>query len=862
MRGFLPVLKIVLLCVAMVSCASAGAQSSSDLALKNLQRQKWQRAYELLAKALAKDSLNVTANYVLAQYFFSEANPSYHLDSAYQYVLEAINDFQKTNAKQRERLRRFPVDSLDLSVLRHKIDSTAFELVKQNQSEDAWTDFINRFPISTYIPRAVELRDSVAYEDCVIQNTSDGFHEFLEKYPRARQAETARNNYEVLLLSEKTADGTLASYETFLAEYPDSPHRRSVEQTIFEYRTASGLHQDFVDFIRNYAHNPFIKKARNILFHLIPESERANLWPMEFTTDSLAQVLRLQSGYLVPFLKNNKYGFMDAEGNEIISPTLDSINSSYTCGNIDGDVISLPDKLVSNTGASVWDGRMQAMEDLGFGFLFIESQACKFIIHKSGFRIDERCVDEAKMLNGRFVAIKHGNQWSLYSLSGRLLLQGVDDVYCIQDVICIKRNERVQLLQARGLGMLPAKQREVAVEYDDAQPWGKDMILVTRQTQTALLDQSLNTAVPFDDHVLTQSFFGTISSHPLGIRIYSSSQGPHEFDNIISRDPWLAAKDSLWRLIDPKTFEHLTSPYDTIIFAGPFPIAYHGDSTFIFFSPTKLWKGIPSAIEFVPGKVSAPYLWIDQRGRKSLFSHEGQKLFSVTCDKIHYAGQDLFVVQKKDKRGLMSSTGKLVLPIEYDGIGTVNNGTISLLKATKFGLFDCVSRKLIPAAYTKNLTPYNHRVISAFKNGLYGFIGWDNKVISKFEFKEIHYWNDTTALAKKDSHWILYEIKTGKVLLDKIKDYRLVANVEGEKLAIIYQGTDHGVIHSRRGIIIPIAYSDIVNVGSAAKPLFFTEKHLEEASVFVVIYYDNNGQILRKEMYDQEAYDRIYCHAD
>jgi hypothetical protein len=117
-------------------------------------------------------------------------------------------------------------------------------------------------------------------------------------------------------------------------------------------------------------------------------------------------------------------------------------------------------------------------------------------------------------------------------------------------------------------------------------------------------------------------------------------------------------------------------------------------------------------------------------------------------------------------------------------------------------------------------------------------------------------------LAKKDSHWILYEIKTGKVLLDKIKDYRLVANVEGEKLAIIYQGTDHGVIHSRRGIIIPIAYSDIVNVGSAAKPLFFTEKHLEEASVFVVIYYDNNGQILRKEMYDQEAYDRIYCHAD
>jgi hypothetical protein len=50
-----------------------------------------------------------------------------------------------------------------------------------------------------------------------------------------------------------------------------------------------------------------------------------------------------------------------------------------------------------------------------------------------------------------------------------------------------------------------------------------------------------------------------------------------------------------------------------------------------------------------------------------------------------------------------------------------------------------------------------------------------------------------------------------------------------------------------------------VNVGSSEKPLYFTEKHLEEASVFVVIYHDDKGQILRKEIYDQEDYDRIYC---
>jgi hypothetical protein len=87
----------------------------------------------------------------------------------------------------------------------------------------------------------------------------------------------------------------------------------------------------------------------------------------------------------------------------------------------------------------------------------------------------------------------------------------------------------------------------------------------------------------------------------------------------------------------------------------------------------------------------------------------------------------------------------------------------------------------------------------------------------------------------------------------------MIRDDPGDKLAIVYQDANHGVVHNQKGVIIPISYSDVVNVGSPRDPLYFTEKHVEEASLFVVIYYDADGQFLRKEIYDPEEYDNIYC---
>jgi hypothetical protein len=181
------------------------------------------------------------------------------------------------------------------------------------------------------------------------------------------------------------------------------------------------------------------------------------------------------------------------------------------------------------------------------------------------------------------------------------------------------------------------------------------------------------------------------------------------------------------------------------------------------------------------------------------------------------------------------------------------------LKAKKFGLFDVQRKRLIKPEYSKNLSLYNERVLVALKNGSYGFIGWDNKPLSGFEYADVQHWNDTLAWVKKNFMWMLYNLKTKKMQLDKIRSMKLIVDKPGERIAIVQQDNAYGVIHSTKGMIIPLNFSDIVNVGSAEKPMYFTEKHVEEASVFVVIYYNHEGKFLRKEIYEQDDYEKIYC---
>ena len=89
-----------------------------------------------------------------------------------------------------------------------------------------------------------------------------------------------------------------------------------------------------------------------------------------------------------------------------LRPGQQEINPEYRCGNVAEDIIVLPTKIVSLNGALIWDHPVESVEDIGYGFITVQEDSCKSVLHKSGFKVGNECIEEAKVLNGKFLALR------------------------------------------------------------------------------------------------------------------------------------------------------------------------------------------------------------------------------------------------------------------------------------------------------------------------------------------------------------------------------------------------------------------------------------------------------------------------
>lgn len=861
------ILKLAISVLLILRCGVGFAQLDGNpekKALKNIEKHRWERAEFKLRKTLRKDTVNASIRYIFSAFYFNPANPGFDLDSAYHYAITALEDFQITSTRERERLRRKSIDSLQLIGVREKIDSVAFEVAKNTNTEAAYLRFLSHYTTASQRQLATDLRDEVAYQDALKTNTHQAFLSYLTRYPEAKRAPEAQTHYDRLLYQAETRDRRLSSFEKFLTTHPETPYRHEIHRHIFEISTADGTVENFLNFMARYPVSDFAKRAGQLIFHILAEEENPK-WPGRFLNDSLQNLLSIQSTYLVPVLKNDLYGFINEDGDEIIPPLYKHIHPDYLCGNITDDVLVLDSKLVARNGSVIYSGKVEAVTELGIGFLKIKTNNDVKVIHKAGYVFADH-IEDARILSKRYITLKKNNGWFLYTLTGRPLDEKPwDDITAFQDVIVLESAKKIYIASKTQLGQIAdGNDLKLSEPYGEVKQWPHDLIWVKSGQFQGVLNQSLRVVMKFDKHALTQSFFGATAEVPNGFRLYNwAGQEASTFEHVKIYPPWVAVKKGQsWFLFEPHLQTIESVPYDTIKTEGPFVMGFLGDTAYVYFSENKRRRFIqPFKISFVPGRDSTSFLMVEEKqDQKSIFNLKGRKLFSAAFEAIEYAGQGIFVITRKDKKGLMNASGELVLAAEFDAIGSVKDNMVSVLQSKRFGCYHILQRKLIKPQYDRNLISYTDKMLVTFKEGYYGFLEWDNKPLSAFEFDEIKYWDDTTALVRKGASWNFYNTVSKEMKASDLRNIMMIKNSPGEKIAIVQKDNAYGVLSNQRNVIIPISFSDIINLGTAYDPLYFTETHIREASLFVVIYYDRFGKMLRKEMYDDAAdYDKIYC---
>jgi len=836
---------------------------SERIAWNRLQSGKWESSHRLLLKTLRKDTSNLKANYVLANWFFVKANPNFQIDSAHVYINKSIRNYDTLAVRDKERFLKFPIDSLILQALLTRIDSAAFERAKNANTEVSYIQFIKDFQTASQIENAIELRDEVSFLEALKANTYQSYHAYLSKYPQSHRAKDATDRYEKLLFEERTKNKRLASFKLFLKEYPESPYAGEAHRQVFEISTASGKPEDFLNYVAEYPSSNYEKFVRDILFHVY--NDREETIPVSVLTDSLKNVLALNSRFWIPFLKNNQFGFMDQTGQEVLSPQFQDVRDEYKCGSVSDDILSLPDGYFSRTGKKIAN-HTSSLKSIGLGFLAVSEQSCLRLIHKSGREIISDCYEEYRIVDDHFIAAKRNSFLTLYTLGGRKLpLTGITQISEAEGLILLSKSEKKIVNTTNQLATLAdGNPFHDELVFDEVLAVNKGLLLVRNSGLEGILDNNLNYVVPLGRHTLTKTSFGLIGNENGRITVHglSTELENKTYDNITYYRNWLVLTNAgKTQLMDIPSKQWVETDADSVRFDHSLTFVHKNNNHKVYLSPNhSLNLQAESKIQFIASRDSVQFFFTENKKKRTVFTlDKGDQLFTTDLELLESLGKDYFVVSKGSKKGVLGRNGKTIVPVEMDAIILADKNYLSLLKDKKFGLYELRSRKYFKPVYERNPIPLDKKNLVVFKDGFYGLINFDSKPVTGFEFSEVHAWNDSVIWVKKDFQWRLLNFVTQKVVLDKVKDFSWIKNTEDEKTAKIHRENYYGIVSNKKGVIIPASFTEVINLGTADQPFYFTDKEVEEAGIFVVVYFNNQGKLVRKQAYEEEEFERILC---
>jgi len=107
---------------------------------------------------------------------------------------------------------------------------------------------------------------------------------------------------------------------------------------------------------------------------------------------------------------------------------------------------------------------------------------------------------------------------------------------------------------------------------------------------------------------------------------------------------------------------------------------------------------------------------------------------------------------KKQRYGLLDSTGKVAIPVKYDEVGGFREGLCKLVLNGKIGFIDKSTKLVIPMKY-EGAYNFSEGLAAVKFNGKWGFIDSKGKEAIPFAYEGAKYFEGGYAAAKQNGNW-------------------------------------------------------------------------------------------------------------
>lgn len=849
-----------------------------------MNKEKYAKAEKLLIRSLEKDSLNPAAHYLYSRLYLDTAYTQ-DIDTAQYFIQQALAELPEADKKDRRRLRKIDADSASLVAQLQQVDSAAFERAAETHTLEAYNYFLDRYANASQAADARRRRNALAFRAAEEENTYQSYQRFFQTFPQAAEAEEARERYEELLFIANTQTGTLDAYVRFLDAYPETPYRSRLLKNIYQLGTAGHEAEQYARFIRRYSNNLHTREAVNQLYLLHKEQSGPagflESYPGLPFQDSLRQLVELDKQALLAVLTEDKWQFINEQGTVILPAQFDDVHPDYLCETVAADYIEairgLEPVVMAKNGSTILQEDYQQLEDLGYGLLRIRQNNQWGLLTKSGRQLLPAAYENISLLGDNLLRVKEYGRQGILTMNGQWLAEPTyDSLARLGDFILLFRNNQIAVSSTGALITSLQNNQPLSHAFNYRQATLADtahLLVHTTNGEQAVLNQQLETVIPPTSGQIRSYEGGWLLEKDEGIYILDS-QGEDilhtPFRQVRVREPWIAYKaDSLWGLYNTRLHEATFDVYDSLSILHPHIIVAHKEK-----QKVALFVGQDTVAADLTGTDSyrllrpvtrtsrqqeQVYLLVSDGNAKKIYHHSGRLITQGRYTEVVAPDNQLLMFKSARGTAIADTSGQVLLKPEYEAVGNYQNGYFATLQKSRFGIFNPYKELHIRPQYTVALRPYTDSLLIASKNKRWGIIDHANKAVMPFEYEQLQYWTDSVVLAEQQGAWQFINIHQQEPLYGPCRSLRLIKQTQQESLAIIYTGEGYGVYSSRLGEIIAPTYDDIVNLGTAENPLFYCEKEVKEADLFVVVYMNASGETIYRRAYPRVEWLKLLC---
>ena len=814
---------------------------------KFLEKNEMAKAKKRIDKALEKEPENPANQFMLAKYYSHPVWSYDAVDSAHFYIQMVSDTFPNLGDETIEKLAKKGLDSIDLVKQALIIDSLAFEKASSIQTEESYNHYLYNYQYLIFEEKAIELRNQVAYEDAISQNTTQAVSEFFKKYPDAPQAQKARNVFETLYYEKKTQNQELINYQEYLEERPQTEFSEEAANIILNMISAGADSSDYRQFINQYDEFSASEIAQSILDGLNYEDKVPDL--LTHKKDSLYYFFNLTEEKLLPF--HFETGIPDScfyIKKPFILITQDNTTHAYL-----------------KSGEKLDEYKINSIDYLSAGFFKINDFGREqHLVH---FSLKERLKQNAldfQSLDKFHLAKKEQSGWQLISiLNEPILKQPVDSIWKEEDVFFFKKEDDIAVASSADFKKMAKDDlKSLSFLYDDYEWIDEEYLRLYSNDYETILDRQSKVVFPLEKAKFDYFDDFWVKEKDDKIKVLDRNRNSlfeEDLDDFQYKSGVLALQnDSLWSVFRNGLKGFPKFQYDSIrIFNGWLSYALQDSIDYLLFqSGVKVQLAEEESFRILKNynvafsDISDQIRFVEvsnEQGYFKLYNGFGRKIKEGEKLDINILTPQLIQVHQNKKKQLIDSTGTEIEIKNADAFGAYQNGLIPILQDKKFGALIVDSLEIIPAHSQSKLDVFLKDSLYIFKDdNLLGISYASAEILLEADFESIEFFNDSTAIVEEEGEIGILNIYQNEYLHEDLDTWERVVFGE-EQFYIIRKGAGYGILNQFGEEIIPFIFNELQAYESKGKLYWLAERRLSEINYIVIAYFDKNGRVLFKE---------------